>query len=70
MNTTTRIRASVCTSDGDTFRATGRDPVQAVKNAARKAREAGRLVTGGMVDGELLTGSDVRFITHREEYPS
>jgi hypothetical protein len=70
MNTTTTTRAAVFTADGDTFRATGRDPVEAIKAAARKARAADKTVTGGLVDGQMLTGSDVRFVTHREEYPS
>lgn len=70
MNTTTTTRAAVFTSDGDTFRATGRDPVEAIRAAARKARDANKTVTGGLVDGQMLTGSDVRFVTHREEYPS
>lgn len=70
MNTTTTTRAAVFTSDGDTFRATGRDTVEAIQAAARKAQSADKTVTGGLVDGQMLTASDVRFVTHREEYPS
>ena len=63
-------RATVYTSDGDTFRAESKDPVDAVRRAARKAIAAGKTPTGGQVDGESLTGGDVRFVAHREEYPS